>query len=405
MTADRATVFSSRTPGDLSPNRLTAAIEAARRARRPLIDLTQSNPTRAGIPYPADLLAPLAHPGGLVYEPHPLGSEEARAAVAADYARRGLRVASGRIVLTASTSEAYSLLFKILCEPGDEVLVPRPSYPLFEHLTRLDAVTAVPYDLEFHGRWSLDLARLERAMTARTRAVLAVSPNNPTGTFVTRDEMAVLDQLCAARGAAIIVDEVFADYPLSDGAGRPVPGTPLACREALAFSLGGLSKTIGLPQAKLAWMAVAGPDVLADAAVGRLEFACDSYLSVSTPVQRAAGPLLVAGAPVRVAIHDRVVANFRHLRTLVSAMPECQVLDADGGWYAVLQVPSLGTEEELTLELLTTHGILVHPGYFFDFPRESFLVVSLLTPAGEFGEGVGRILRHFDCKLGGHVGR
>lgn len=395
-------MFSSRTPGDLSPNRLSAILRDARRDGRRLIDLTQSNPTRAGIEYPPDLLTPLAHARGLAYRPEALGLVDARAAVVADYARRGVSTAVDRIALTASTSEAYSVLFKMLCEPGDEVIVPRPSYPLFEHLARLDAVVVRPYDLEYHGRWCVNVPALSEAVSPRTRAVLAVSPNNPTGSVLDCDELQALERVCARQGAALIVDEVFADYPLP--CGRTVlAGNPLACTEALAFSLGGLSKTIGLPQAKLGWIAVGGPAPLVNDALGRLEFVCDTYLSVSTPVQAAAAELLRRGASVREAIQTRVVANFRRLAEMSRATPSVTVLDAEGGWNAVVQVPTLCSEEDLVLELLTAEGILVHPGYFFDFARESFLVVSLLTPPEDFEAGVVAILRHFDCKVGEHA--
>lgn len=388
-------MFSNRVPHDLTPNQLTAALAAVRGSGRRLLDLTQSNPTRAAFDYPDALLAPLAHPRGLVYRPAAAGLLQAREAVAADYARRGVTTAPDRIVLTASTSEAYSLLFKVLADPADEVLVPRPSYPLFEHLTRLDAVRAVFYDIEYHGVWSIDVASIERAMTPRTRIVLAVSPNNPTGSYLKRDELAAIERLCAANGLALIVDEVFADYRLEDGG--PLVGNPLECRDALAFSLGGLSKSIGLPQAKLAWLGVAGPQSLVRDALERLEFAADTYLSVSTPVQAAARDLLRDGASVRTAIQERVTTNFRRLRKGVTAESGCQVLHTEGGWYGVVQVPSLSTEEDLVLTLLSDHGILVHPGYFFDFPRESYLVLSLLTPEPDFAEGVEAILRHCTC--------
>jgi alanine-synthesizing transaminase len=395
-------VFSSRSPGDLSPNRLTAILQQLRLDGRRLIDLTQSNPTRAGFDYPADLLAPLAHPRGLTYRPQALGLSAAREAVVADYARRDVAITADRIALTASTSEAYSLLFKILCEPGDEVLIPRPSYPLFEHLARLDAVVPLPYVLEYHGSWGVDVPVLEQAMSPRTRAVLAVSPNNPTGSYLKRDELLAIERLCALHGAALVVDEVFADYPLPRGRAADV-GNPLACRDALAFSLGGLSKTVGLPQAKLGWIAVGGPSALVTQALNRLEFVCDTYLSVSTPVQAAAAELLERGAPLRASIQTRVAANYRRLAEMSLGTPSVTLLDAEGGWSAVLRVPTLGSEEDLVLELLAAHGILVHPGYFFDFPRESFLVVSLLTPPPDFGDGVATILRHFDCKVGGHA--
>jgi len=384
-------------PSSLAPNRLTQAVRARAAAGAPIIDLTLSNPTRAGLDYPADLLAPLADARALTYDPRPFGLADARRAVAADYARQNVRVDPDRIVLTASTSEAYSLLFKLLADPGDDILVPRPSYPLFDHLTRLDDLRVRPYALEYHGTWSIDFDSLERAWTTRTRAVLLVSPNNPTGSFVTRDELERLADVCASRGAAIIADEVFADYELEAGA-RARSGRVVLREDVLSFSLGGLSKTVGLPQVKLGWIAVAGPDAPAQQALDRLELICDTYLSVSTPVQAAAAELLDRGAAVRAQISRRIAANYQQLRSL-TATSASTCLPSDGGWYAVLQVPSLEPEEDLVVRLVETLGVVTHPGYFFDFARESFLVVGLLVPPHEFLEGVTRVLRHFDCTV------
>lgn len=388
-------MFSTRIPADLAPNRLTQAVDRLRAEGQPIIDLTESNPTRAGFEYPPDLLAPLADRRSLSYTPQPFGALEARRAAAAEYGRRGVAVPPERVVLTASTSEAYALLFKVLADGGDNVLVPRPSYPLFDHLTRLELVAPRPYDLEYHGTWSIDFSSIERAWTARTRAVLLVSPNNPTGSFVRPDELDRLAGMCADRDVAIIGDEVFADYQLSTG-----PAT-VACSVAsrgdvLAFSLGGLSKSVGLPQVKLAWLVAAGPERLVAAALQRLELVCDTYLSVSTPVQLAASRLLEGGAAVRTRIAERVAANYAGLLEQVAPSSGCRVLHAEGGWYAVLQVPSLQPEEDLVVDLLVSDGVLAHPGYFFDFSRDSFLIVSLLTPGPAFTEGIRRLLRHFD---------
>ena len=393
-------MFSARVQADLAPNRLARAVERACAADRPILDLTESNPTRAGFDYPADLLAPLGDRGGLVYSPQPLGAPAARCAVAADYARRGLAVRPDHLVLTASTSEAYSLLFKVLCDPGDEVLVPRPSYPLFEHLTRLDAVTAVPYDLDYHGAWTVDLDSVERAFSGRTRAVLVVSPNNPTGSFVKQPELDRIAALGALRDAAVIVDEVFADYELVEGAARQ--GAQVLTRgDVLVFSLGGLSKSVGLPQVKLGWIAVGGPPAKVEHALARLEVACDTCLSVSTPAQLAAAALLERGAAIRRQIQSRVSTNYRHLMACAEATPSCQALRAEGGWSAVVHVPSLRSEEELVLGLLEEEGVLIHPGYFFDFPRESFLVLSLLVSEPVLRDGTARVFRHFDLMSAG----
>jgi hypothetical protein len=389
--------FSSRVPADLGVNRLSRALQVARADGRPLIDLTLSNPTRAGFNYPTDLLEPLAHPRGLTYEPQPFGLMAARRAVASDYQRRGNSVAPERIVLTASTSEAYSVLFKLMTDSGDEVLVPRPSYPLFEHLTQLDGVISRPYDLEYHDGWSIDLAAVEQLLSDRTRALLLVTPNNPTGSFVSRKEFRRVSAMCAEREIAIIADEVFADYQTRPGACVDA-GRTLDTRDGLLFSLGGLSKSVGLPQVKLGWIALAGDDELVGAALERLELICDTYLSVSTPVQAAAGDLLERGAPIRKQIQARIASNYRTLAEQVQAVPSCRLLVADGGWYAILQVPSLGSEEDLVVSLVD-RGVVVHPGYFFDFPRESYLVVSLLLPEREFGDGVAAVLRHIEQAL------
>jgi alanine-synthesizing transaminase len=392
-------VFSQRIPGDLAPNRLARAVVRLRCEGREFIDLTQSNPTRAGFEYPVDLLAPLSNACGAIYDPHPLGSLEARRAVAGDYARRGIAIEPGRIALTAGTSEAYSLLFKLMADPEDEVLVPRPSYPLFEHLTRLDAVVARPYDLEYHGQWSIDRTSVAEALSQQTRALLVVHPNNPTGSFVRRDDLQWLAERCAERDLALVSDEVFADYELEPGAAAAA-GRVLDCGDVLAFALGGVSKSAGLPQVKLGWIAAAGPDALVDRALDRLEFACDTYLSVSTPVQCAAAELLQRGAGVRAQIQARVAANYRRLRCLAEPKTSCRVLRAEGGWYAVLEVPSIGTEEEIVLDLLEQQGVLVHPGYFFDFPREAYLVVSLLVPERLFEVAARRVLRRCDQRAG-----
>jgi alanine-synthesizing transaminase len=381
-------MFSSRVPGDLEPNRLTRAVRSVRAAGTTLLDLTLTNPTTAGIHYPASVLSSLADPCGLRYEPSPLGLPEARAAVARDYARHGINVAPERVVLTASTSDAYSVLFKLLCAPdGDAVMCPVPSYPLFDHLTRLDGVQSIPYRLEYQGRWAIDFETLDKSWTDTVRAVLAVSPNNPTGSMLTGAELAALAERCESRDAALIIDEVFADYPLS--AHEPSQRTRFGC---LTFRLGGLSKSAGLPQVKLGWILVDGPDAFARGALGRLELICDTYLSVSTPVQRSAPSLIAAGAGVRAGILDRIRTNDQALRTLAAAHPSIQVLPCEAGWSAILRVPSTRLEEDLVIELLERDGVLVHPGFFFDFAHESFLVVSLLPERPLFVEGIRRVL-------------
>jgi len=386
-------MFSSRVPRELAPNRLSAAVAARRAATRPYLDLTTTNPTMAGFVYPPDMLQALADDRGRTYQPGPFGLRTARRAVAADYARRGISVAEDRVVLTASTSEAYTLLFKLLCEPsGDEVAVPAPSYPLFDHLTRLDGVRARPYLLQYHGRWELDAHGLDAAWSERTRAVLVVSPNNPTGSRLTAAEWRMAAERCAARDAGLNVDEVFADYDL--GADDDGPVTAAGHAEALTFRLGGLSKSAGLPQVKLGWIAVDGPAATVSSALERLELICDTYLSVSTPVQVAAPALIERGALVRSQIQERVRTNYRTLRAAAAADPAVEVLHADGGWSAVLRVPARRPEEEMVLALLEAYDTLVHPGFFFDFPHEAFLVFSLLPPLDVFRDGVQRVMEY-----------
>ena len=434
-------MFSGRVPA-LRANRVAGELARLRSEGRPLDDLTASNPTRVELPYPPDLLAPLASPDALVHDPAPFGLPAAREAVAAHLAGRGVAVHPDRVVLTASTSEAYGLLFKLLCDPGDAVLVPQPSYPLFEHLTRLDGVAARPYRLEYHGRWQVDVDGLAAMVDARTRAVLLVSPNNPTGSFVRPDELAAIRAVAVRHGLAIVCDEVFEGYQMEEVAGRsgalvadgtpagrsgslvadgtPVgrsaavvadgtpagrsaavvaDGTPtgrsgslVADAGALTFTLGGLSKSAGLPQLKLGWILVGGPDRLVAPARDRLELVCDTYLSVATPVQLAAGVLLERSRPVADAILRRVRANYAALRRLADRYPACRVLRTEGGWYAVVQVPAIRSEEALVVELLRHDGVHVHPGYFFDFPREAFLVLSLLPPPDAFAGAATRVL-------------
>lgn len=383
-------MFSSRVPGDLGPNTVAAAVERMRLSGAGYDDLTVSNPTDAAIEYPPGLLDGFADPRALLYEPQPFGLPVAREAVSAEYARRGVRIPASHIVLTASSSESYALLFKLLCDPGESVLVPTPSYPLFEHLTRLDCVHALPYRTEYHGTWGIDLEDLRYAVDETTRAILVVSPSNPTGAWLKRDELAALVELCAAHHLMLIGDEVFADYPID-----PAPGavrSVLDQGDVLAVSLGGLSKSVGLPQLKLGWMALRGPSPLLQSALMRLEIAADAYLSVATPVQVAAPGLLRMGEDVRLQIRQRVVGNYRQLLAAVQRHPSCQVLRAEGGWSAVLRIPHTIPEDECVIRLLEQHHVLVHPGYFFDFPRDGYLVVSLLTRPDAFRTAIGRLL-------------
>jgi len=382
-------MFSTRLPAALAPNAITRARASLRARGITLIDLTETNPTAVGFTYPADLLASLAAADALRYAPDPLGIASAREAVAREYARSGSTISADHVMLTASTSEAYALLFKLLCNPDDEVLVPQPSYPLFESLTTLEAVRARPYRLDSHGYWSIDRQSLIAAMTDRTRAILIVSPNNPTGSLLRRDDLEWLVEVAADRRIALISDEVFADYRL-----RPM-GFSSSCLgepRALTFTLGGLSKSAGLPQVKLGWVVVSGPKDLAEEALERLAIIGDAYLSVSTPVQLAAPALIASGAAVRSQIQARLETNLACLDRLVAAHPSVSLLAPEGGWSVVLRVPATESEESLVLRLLNESHVVVHPGFFFDFDSEAYLVASLLPKPDEFETGIGKVL-------------
>ena len=382
-------MLSNRLPPHTDINALSRMVESLRQDGVAIVDLTESNPTRVGIDYPRDLLSGLGAEPALRYEPDPLGMRAARQAVRDDFARRGAEVDPASIVLAASTSEAYSWIFKLLCDPGTSVLVPQPSYPLFEHLTRLESVRAVPYNLRYHGRWEIDFASLAAA-PADTKVVLLVSPNNPTGSYISRREVALLADLCQERRWAIVADEVFADYPVE----ADDPATEIA-RDApvLSFTLGGASKALGLPQVKVAWMLVSGPRRLRDEALTGLELIADTFLSVGTPVQVALPNLIARAGVVREAIQRRIARNMRCARDAARRYSSCDLLGVEGGWSAVIRVPAVRGEEALVVDLVRREHILVHPGYFFDFPHEAFLVVSLLPPEDVFADALDRVLR------------
>ena len=379
---------SSRLPPSLAANRLSQVLDQYRHAGTPIVDLTESNPTRVRLPYPSSLIVPLSDPRALRYDPHPFGLASAREAIARDYRRRSVTVDPSDVILTASTSESYSWLFKLLCDSGDTVLAPAPSYPLFEHLARLENVGLATYRLDYHGRWEADVESI-RAAPPSTRALILVSPNNPTGSYVSARELADVLAVCRSRGWALIADEVFADYPLE----VEQTLTDIASQaDVLAFTLGGASKMLGLPQVKLAWIVAGGPGDERREALHALEHIADTFLSVSTPVQVAAPSLLREGALVRAAIHERVRDNLSRARAVARRYPSCEVLRVEGGWCATVRIPATRPEDALVLELLESVRVLVHPGYFFDFPHEAFLVVSLLVEPTSFADAFERCL-------------
>jgi aspartate/methionine/tyrosine aminotransferase len=472
--------FSTRTPHDFRPNRLNLALQARRASGEAVLDLTLSNPTRAGLVYPdEEILAALCDARSLTYEPTPRGLREAREAIAAHHAAQGQNADPERLILAGSTSEAYGWLFKLLCEPGDEVLVPKPSYPLFECLATLDAVRAVEYSLPEDLHWGIDFDALERCRTARTRAVIVVNPNNPTGAFLKRAEWRRLQSWAALHGLAIVADEVFFDYawsgvatsgspeatlphghasnpactpasfpnrdqipfpsrdregavpdhnqvplPVRDREGA-VPG-PLPVRdregavptdsatphiedteatdsapvssleatgEALVFTLSGLSKVAGLPQMKLGWIHASGPRPLLNEALERLEWIADAYLPVSAPIQHAAVRWMELVPQIQSAIRARCLENLSIARGVFSARGGARTMDTEGGWCVVIDVPRFCSEEEWTLRMLERDGVLLQPGFFYDFEREALLVASLLPAPAVFRECLERLER------------
>lgn len=385
-------MFSRRFPRDFQHNRLTQALSALRRTGTSILDLTVSNPTEAGFVYSPEIVEAFNDLRLLQYEPRPAGLLQARSAVAQYYASRNIPVEPDRILLTASTSEGYAYLFKLLADPGDQVLVPRPSYPLFECLAAMESVELRSYPLSYHGHWGIDLEELAAALTDRTRAIIVVNPNNPTGSFLKRAEFNTLTTLCAQRKLALISDEVFSDYGFESDAERVT--TLAATDECLAFSMSGLSKIAGLPQMKLGWIVVAGPADVRAQAFERLEWTADAYLSVGTPVMHALPRLLAAGESVQEQIRVRTAGNLAFAREILAGT--ClNPLRTEGGWYLVLQVPRLRTEEEWTLDLLARCHVLVQPGFFYDFESEAFLVISLLTPTAIFQDGLQGLTRFF----------
>ena len=387
-------MFSSRTPQPHTGNRLTRSIARLRSQGVDLIDLTESNPTRCGIRYDTEGIAlALARTAAAPYEPDPQGLPAARAEVARYYAERGTPVDPASLVLTSGTSEGYAHLFTLLAEPGDEVLVPTPGYPLLEVLTSVGGIGLIHYRQSYDdgAGWRVDIERLRGSISTRTRAVVVVSPNNPTGAFLKARELEQIAAICGEHGLALIVDEVFSDYGVGSDPDRVT--SAVGHGGCLTFVLNGLSKISGLPQMKLAWIHVSGPSELRAQAVERLAFVADAYLSVGTPVQRAVSSLLRERHAVQRQIQERVSANDATLRSLLDGRAGCRVLRREGGWYGVLRLADELVDEDVSVALLEQERVIAHPGYFYDFPAgAAFLVLSLLPEEKAFREGAARIL-------------
>ena len=388
-------MFSDRTQWKLTRNPFTEALEEARSGGERLLDLTLSNPTQAGLRYDEQaILQSLASPHVLDYDPQPKGLKIAREAVAAYYCdEHGIRdLDPEQLILTTSTSEGYSFAFRLLCNAGDEILVPKPSYPLFEFLADLHDVKLVPYPLIYDHGWQIDVASLEKAVTSRSRAVVVVHPNNPTGSYVQPEELKALNHFCHEHELALIADEVFLDYSLDD----TKPASFAANEAVLTFTLSGVSKVSALPQMKVAWIVTTGPRAQVVAALARLEVIADTYLSMNAPIQWATPTLLGQRCGIQKQLLDRARGNLAELDRQLSSRKACQRLSVQGGWYVVLRVPVTRSDEELVIELVKEKSVIVHPGHFYDFPTDGYLVLSLITPTQEFAEGMRRLLEAVD---------
>jgi aspartate/methionine/tyrosine aminotransferase len=385
-------MFAERTNWNLARNRLSEALARHRASGKRLYDLTASNPTDCGFEYDSKvILGALRQPAALRYEPNPKGLESARLAVTEYYSARGVKIFADDIVLTTSTSEAYSFVFRLLCNPSNELLIPAPSYPLFAFLADIQDVKLIRYPLLYDHGWQIDFHGLQQAITPRTRGVIVVNPNNPTGHFVKAGEVAKLNELCAARELALIADEVFLDFAL--GGTKPV--TFAGNVGALTFAMSGLSKIAGLPQMKMAWVIASGPEELKKQTLQRLEVIADTYLSPNAPVQAATPVFLEQRHGFQKQVMARIRRNLAELDRQLARQKACARLELEGGWYAVLRMPAVQSDEDMAIALLDTQDVYVHPGHFFDFASDGFLVLSLITREEEFAEGVRRILNTF----------
>lgn len=387
-------MFSSRTNWNLTPNELSLLAAEKRKRGEIILDLTESNPTKCGFLLESPLLESLSTPQAALYDPQPRGLASARQAIAAWYAGRDTIVDPESVFLTSGTSEAYSHVFRLLCNAGDSILVPKPSYPLFDYLCRLHDIEAFYYHLRYDGEWHIDFESLHDAVSKSTRAILLVHPNNPTGSYITNDERVKIVDFARRHDLALIVDEVFLDFELSTNERRS--GSFAAERGVLTFSLNGISKLLALPQMKLAWIAVSGSEASLKEAIGRLEVIADSYLSVGTPIQLALPELLKAGPSITEKITARIRHNYRHIRSMIGESSLVSLLTTEGGWNAIVRLPNMMSDEAWALRLLKDCNVLVHPGHFFEIGRNVCVVISLLPQESVFSEGIAGIFQAVD---------
>lgn len=389
-------MFARRTNWNLSENRYSLAVERAHRNGRQLLDLTASNPTTVGLNFEGErILGSLQHPQALKYEPASKGIMPARDAVVSYYGAHGVSLSPEQIILTVSTSEAYSYCFRLLCDPGDEVLVPSPSYPLFEFLADILDVKLVPFELVYDQGWQIEFESLRRAITDRSRAIMVVNPNNPTGHFTRSWELERLNALCHEHRLALVADEVFLGYSLIEES----PLSFAANEAALTFTLSGLSKVCALPQIKVAWIVATGPVELVRTALDRLDVIADTYLSPNAPVQWAVPELLNTRDAIQLQLRERARRNLAELDLQLTTSKMTTRLVLDAGWYAILRTPATQSDEDVAIALLEKEDVLIHPGHFFDFPGAGYLVASLIAPERDFREGVARVLRALDVEI------
>ena len=390
-------MFSKRTNWNFSENKLSLLLKSLKQKGESVIDLSQSNPTQCNFKYltELDLLTPLARLANLDYQPSPNGKKEARQAIQTYYRQKGIHVDPERIFLTASTSEAYTHIFRLLTNPQDRILIPRPSYPLFHFIADLNDVALDPYSLRYEqNQWRLPINELTSSLHSNTKAVIVVHPNNPTGSFLKISEAAELIQVAKSKSLALISDEVFSDYGFENDSQRK--SSFADTKEVLTFTLGGISKSLGLPQMKLSWIIVSGPEKVASEALERLEIIADTYLSVNTPAQEALTDWFGLQKQIQKEIKDRIHQNKTWLEQKIQGQSRIVYLKSEGGWYGILKLPNSKTEEEWILEFLEKDHVLVHPGYFFDFEEETYIVLSLLPECTQFQDGVNRILSRMD---------